>query len=146
MVFFVTHCKPLKFASTWDNIFWLDNFLTVDTTRIKPYPFKRRVFSYKKRFLPVSTSTVDNTSMNPSLFRKNILLVFSESIWAKDKSNTNFCILIARAFRWANQIFTPTISTADINKTRIWATHLTDDKTFLLLRNFEKFFQPIMFI
>ena len=34
--------------------------------------------------LNVFLSTVDNTSMNPSFFCKNILLIFSESIWATD--------------------------------------------------------------
>ena len=52
--------------------------------------------------------TVDNTSMNPSLFGKTFLLIFSGSIWATDKSNTNFRILISRALRWANDIFTLT--------------------------------------
>ena len=58
--------------------------------------------------------TVDNTSMNPSLFSKKDLLIFSGCIWATDKWNTNFWILISWAFRWPNQIFTPTNSTADM--------------------------------
>ena len=53
--------------------------------------------------------------MNPRLFGRDNLLIFSGSIWVY-KTNTNFCILASRAFRWANQIFTPANSTADIRQ------------------------------
>ena len=43
--------------------------------------------------------------MNPRLFRESILFIFSWSSWATDKPNTNFPILISRAFTWAYQIF-----------------------------------------
>ena len=52
------------------------------------------------------------TSMNPRLFRENILLIFSESIWDTDKPCKIFRILISRALTWAYQIFNS--STADI--------------------------------
>ena len=67
--------------------------------------------------IPIFKATFDNTSMNPSFFGKNILLIFSGSIWATDKSNTNFRILVSSAFGWANKNFTPTKSTADLS---IW--------------------------
>ena len=65
--------------------------------------------------------------MNPRLFDENILLIFSGSIWARDKSNTNFRILISRAFRWTSQIFTPINATADIRQSMIFS-HLFDKK------------------
>ena len=61
-------------------------------------------------------NTVDNTSMNLRLFKESIMLIFSGTFWARDNSNTNFCILISRAFRWNSQIFTPTHATADIRQ------------------------------
>ena len=69
--------------------------------------------------------TVNNTSMNPRLFRESILLIFSGSIWARDKSDTNFRILISRAFRWTSQIFLLTNATADIRQNMI-LSHLFD--------------------
>ena len=63
--------------------------------------------------------TVRFTSMNPRLFEESILFIFSGSTWAKDKPNTNFHILIPRAFKWACQIFNPTNATADIRQNMI---------------------------
>ena len=54
--------------------------------------------------------------MNPRLFGVRMLLIFLGSTWARDKPNANFRILIPRAFTLAYQIFTPTISTADIRQ------------------------------
>ena len=44
------------------------------------------------------TFTVRFTPINPRLFGESILLIFSGSIWATGKPNTNFHILIPRAF------------------------------------------------
>ena len=75
-----------------------------------------------KIYLHFKTYTVDNKLLNPSLLGK-IFCWFS--IWAKDKSNINFCTLISRAFRWLNQMFTPTNSTAEVRWNMI-LTHLFD--------------------
>ena len=65
------------------------------------------------------SSTVHNTSMNPSLLGKNILLIFSGSVLATVKSNINFRILISRAFRLTSQFFTANDATADIRQNMI---------------------------
>ena len=58
-------------------------------------------------------------------------------------NNTNFRILIPRAFIWAYHIFTPTNSTADTRQNTI-LSHLFDLLDFfLLLRNFEISFNQI---
>ena len=92
--------------------------------------------------------TVRITSMNPRLFSESILLILSRSIWPRDKSNTNFHILISRAFKWANQIFTPTDTTADIRQNMILSHlfHLQYKKLFSLweiLKFFSTKFVPI---
>ena len=84
--------------------------------------------------------------MNPRLFGVRILLIFLGSTWAREKPNTNFRILISRAFTSINQIFTPTNSTGD-RKQNMILSHLIDllEKKFA----FEKFwniFPPNIFI
>ena len=84
--------------------------------------------------------------MNPSLFGETILLILSESIWAKDKPNTNFRILIPRAFTWACQIFTLINATAGIRQNMI-LSHLFDllEKKFAGEKSWKKF-PPNIFI
>ena len=88
--------------------------------------------------------TVRFTSMNPGLFREINLLISSGSIWARDKPNTNFHILIPRALIWAAyQIFTPKNSTADIRQNTI-LSHLFDLlEIFFAFEKFEIFFHQI---
>ena len=62
----------------------------------------------------------DSTNENrPGHSIRIILLIFLGSIWARDKPNTNFHILISRAFTWTHQIVIPTNSTADIRQNMI---------------------------
>ena len=75
--------------------------------------------SLGRHSVQMQAATVRFTSMNPRLFGVRILLIFLGSTWARDKPNTNFRILISRAFTWAYQIFTPTNSTADIRQNMI---------------------------
>ena len=92
-------------------------------------------------------ATVRITSMNPRLFGEIIFMIFSGSISARDKPNTNFRILTPRAFTWTHQIFTLTKSTGDIGQNMI-LSHLFDllKKIFWLLKNFEIFFSPKYFL
>ena len=66
-----------------------------------------------------------------TIHNRRILFIFSGSIWARDKPDTNFRILISRAFT-SNQLNT-------WHKTKHDLSHLFDLlENFLLLRNFEK--------
>ena len=71
----------------------------------RPTLFKKHVVGHCAL---MTQYTVRFTPKNPRLFRQSILLSFSGSIWATDKPNTNFHILISRAFTWTYQIFFPT--------------------------------------
>ena len=97
----------------------------IKASRSLRYTFLHKHYRTFHLFLQKIQGTVDNTSMNPRLFKESILLISSGSIWARDKFNTNFRILISRTFRWTSQIFTPTSATADISKNMI-LSHLFD--------------------
>ena len=68
--------------------------------------------------------------MNPSFFGKNILLIFSGSIWARDNFNTNF----ASSFQGLSDgqlKFSPRQNQQlKLDKTLVLAIYLTDNKTF----------------
>ena len=91
--------------------------------------------------------TVWLTSMNSRLFKKSILLIFSGRIWATEKTNTNFRILIPRAFQWAYQIFTPTNSAAEIRQNMILSLLLFDlSKKSFAFHKFWNFYPQNIFI
>ena len=76
------------------------------------FELQLKLLTFPLFLIQILRYTVYNISMNPSFLVKFFFFFFSGSIWATDKSNTNFHIFIAKAFRWADQ--TPTNSTADI--------------------------------
>ena len=107
------------------------------------------IFSYQieifrkilKKSWNLFRTTVRFTSMNPGLFWESILSIFSGSILARDKPNTNFLILVPRAFTWAYQIFTPTNSTSDIIQNMILSHFFDLLKKCFHLRNWNFFHQ-----
>ena len=92
----------------------------------------------------ITLDTVDNTSMNPRLFIKKTFCWFSREVFKLEISTipifaTSFQGLSDEQVKfslWPTQQLT-------LDKTWFWAIYLTDDKTFLPLRNFEKCFDKI---
>ena len=119
--------------------FTLSGFTKENTISIQEYNFDKGRVMYRNSQKHES-STVDNTSMNPRLFNESICW-FSWEVFELEISPIPIFVSSFQGLSDEQVKFSlwPTHQLT-IDKTWLWAIYLTDNKTFLPLRNFEKIF------